>query len=901
MSKSSELIYTSAPRGLRPGSRGFCTVAMSESMPAGLVGPLEGLSAYRHVDGDGPSPINHMHVQMKVAGRFVNVLSRISDAPPDYTGRTNKLAHHVVVATVDQTAGGPAAVLRQPGFAIESWDGEVRKIHESKTIPSAESPARIADTWAEKSGDAGWAGTVASIFESRDPGPPLYLIYRPEQNDQLLALIDEAICLLPEPERWNATFSTHTGELPPGVNCRLRCLIAGSSEASTLPPSAMTLDLATGTLNAPSGTWNSPTPGPLVDAARSGRLALPDIMPAEIPTPGGQTEIPIAANQSASFEADEPSFALQPPPSTIPLPPPAEESSSSTRSYAWPLMVAALFLLCFGGAIAMLVLQTDSDDLLAELNASAGIKNLPAEDVSQEVQQEPVSESELDTEPESGMKPDVVQDTEADADSNAELPNVDLKKKESLEELAKKVLDGEAFLGSDDKQSITKFSDRVKNELQGLAEQKKQLEETFPQPTDEQFASWVRAEDGIQQLNGFIDVRKKDIKTLNQHLPLKDLQAYRERLIGELKAWDIEAKKWEGEKERRSDLILQVPDSFIVDQTITKIRATATTHLQKSMPGLLDQYEKLSIEKTKLAATIEKRLDPLLKELVADLRRRRDSHRLAIYFDGDSRRSEDRLQIKPRCIITLNPDVLAAINRLSIDDSKPIPLSHSSDDVKLPGAYEGWLTVMRGDSGIVLKLNPRTIVPVVRVQHPMLQQLDRFVKQQDATFKSNRSLQTTFEANLGKVNSGIGQWRQKYRNAPEELKKIPMWESTVAQMKQLLNQKTAKGLDNLYIEQTDQTENSLRTLEPNITELFQKFVTPNVAIKVKIDEHSKNLETLRVSYVQLKANKGLLDFEGQLVFGNASGSRLGQSTFETVETFDLFFIPELVYGPPPKE
>lgn len=904
MSKSCELIYTSAPQGLRPGSRGFCTVAMSESMPAGLIGPLEGLSAYRQVDGDAPSPINYMHVQMKVAGRFVNVLSRIAQAPPDYTGRTNKIAHHIVVAKVDQTAGGPAAVFRQPGFAIETWDGEVRKIPESKTIPSVESPLRIADTWAEQSGDAGWAGIVASVFESPDSGPSFCLIYRPEQHDQLLALIDEAICLLPEPKRWNATFSTHIGDLPPGVNCRLRCLVAGSPDASTLPPSAMILDLATGTLNASSGTWTSPTPGPLVDAARSGRLALSDIMPAEIPTLGGQTEIAIAANQSASFEADEPSSALQPPPctpTTIPLPPPAEESFSSSGSYAWPLMVAALLLLCFCGAIAMLVLQTDSDDLLAELNASAGIKNPPAEDVSQEVQQEPVSESELDAEPESGMKPEVVQDTEADANTNAELPNVDLKKKESLRELAEKVLNGKVFLGSDDKSSITKFSDRVKNEIQRLAEQKKQLEETSPQPTDEQFASWVRAEDGIQQLNGFIDVRKKDIETLNQHLPLKDLQAYRKRLIGELKAWDIEAKKWEGEKEKRSDLILQFPDSFIVDQTITKIRATATTHLQKSMPGLLDQYEKLSIEKAKLAATIEKRLDPLLKELVADLRRRRDSHRLAIYFDGDSRRSEDRLQIKPRCIITLNPEVLTAINRLSIDDSKPIPLSQSSYDVKLPGAYEGWLTVMRGDSGIVLKLNPRTIVPVVREQHPMLQQLDRFVKQQDATFKSSRSLQTTFEANLGKVNSGIGQWQQKYRNAPEELKKIPMWESTVAQMKQLLNQKTAKGLDNLYVEQTDQTVNGLRTLEPYITELFQKFVTPNVAIKVKIDEHIKNLETLRVSYVQLKANKDLLDFEGQLVFGNASGSRLGQSTFETVETFELFFNPELVYGPPPKE
>ena len=46
---SQELIYTSAPRGLKPGSQGFCTVVSTQGISASLVQRLEALSGYRHV------------------------------------------------------------------------------------------------------------------------------------------------------------------------------------------------------------------------------------------------------------------------------------------------------------------------------------------------------------------------------------------------------------------------------------------------------------------------------------------------------------------------------------------------------------------------------------------------------------------------------------------------------------------------------------------------------------------------------------------------------------------------------------------------------------------------------------------------------------------------------------
>ena len=44
---SQELHYTSVPRGLKPGSRGFCTVGMTPHMPGPLVDRLEALSGYQ--------------------------------------------------------------------------------------------------------------------------------------------------------------------------------------------------------------------------------------------------------------------------------------------------------------------------------------------------------------------------------------------------------------------------------------------------------------------------------------------------------------------------------------------------------------------------------------------------------------------------------------------------------------------------------------------------------------------------------------------------------------------------------------------------------------------------------------------------------------------------------------
>ena len=101
-----ELIYTSAKKGLKPGSVGFCTVAMSRQMSPTLAATLESLSGYRHLytAGNGnyaDNPVNFCHYLIPDRGRVARVIARIGAAPADYTGRTNKLAHFMVLDSAE--------------------------------------------------------------------------------------------------------------------------------------------------------------------------------------------------------------------------------------------------------------------------------------------------------------------------------------------------------------------------------------------------------------------------------------------------------------------------------------------------------------------------------------------------------------------------------------------------------------------------------------------------------------------------------------------------------------------------------------------------------------------------------------------------------------------------------
>ncbi len=254
-----ELIYTSARKGLKPGSVGFCTVAMSRQMSSALAATLESLSGYRHLytagNGDyADNPVNFCHYLLADRGRVARVIARIGAAPADYTGRTNKLAHFMVLDSAELPLAGPAWLLQRPGLLPEVWQGEPRWIESPAAIPNGDSvPARCA-AWQRVTGDAGWAGELLRRFCDQ-PEAPVHIVCKP--GTPTLELFAEALALLPAAVRWQIAFSTYfTGIQVAGVKCHWRGIVAGTAMAEGALDAKSVMDLTRLPGRAPDGPCN---------------------------------------------------------------------------------------------------------------------------------------------------------------------------------------------------------------------------------------------------------------------------------------------------------------------------------------------------------------------------------------------------------------------------------------------------------------------------------------------------------------------------------------------------------------------------------------------------------------------------------------------------------------------
>ena len=265
-----ELIYTSFPKGVKPGVSGFCTVAVSPDMAPNLISRLEGLSGYRQLFRPGTpeadlNPPNWSHVVINVGNTESHVIYRVADAGLDYTGRSNKLAHFIVLDKNDQAPCGPAAMLTTPGLIDLTFDQQVGTRAFTRQIPRQLVSPRPCLAWRQATGDPGWAGELAQTAWT---GKYACIVYRPGMN--VLALVQEAMALLPPERRWKTTFSTYYSKLPTGIDCQWRCVAAGTPEAAQAIAevgAGLVIDLSNGAL-APAAE------SPAVAAARAGRMVL---------------------------------------------------------------------------------------------------------------------------------------------------------------------------------------------------------------------------------------------------------------------------------------------------------------------------------------------------------------------------------------------------------------------------------------------------------------------------------------------------------------------------------------------------------------------------------------------------------------------------------------------------
>lgn len=239
-----ELVFTSAPHGLKPGTSGFCTVASTSGMASNLARLLESLSGYRHifpatsVDAD-KNPVAISHLIATVGGKSFSIVSRIAHAGLDYSNRSNKIAHHLVLPHPVRLSGGPAVLLENDDLFFRTWD-ESPRILPPRSIEGRPVPPAPCTTWKEVTGHAGWGGAPIQAWMEQKP---VYLVIRPETP--VRALLLESLNLLPDPIRWNVAFSSSLTPLPPGIKCHWRCVLAGSPEERDVRrnPSNLLVDL----------------------------------------------------------------------------------------------------------------------------------------------------------------------------------------------------------------------------------------------------------------------------------------------------------------------------------------------------------------------------------------------------------------------------------------------------------------------------------------------------------------------------------------------------------------------------------------------------------------------------------------------------------------------------------
>jgi hypothetical protein len=223
---SFEFVHTSVEKGVR-GDSGFAIARLTRGLPATLEPGLAELSAYDfdRTRAVGADRIDWAHRILSAQGRSYTVLSRTAPCGSDWSGRPNRIAHHVVVEPHERAGAGPAWMLsRFVGFAESVPLVEERGV--GPALPLGDESPRPALGWEAAGFDRGWAGVVAHTLLDRPDG--VCCVVLPEECDTL-PLVADVLSLIAADKRWLVTFSTRFQRLPAGGRCQLRFLRAGAS------------------------------------------------------------------------------------------------------------------------------------------------------------------------------------------------------------------------------------------------------------------------------------------------------------------------------------------------------------------------------------------------------------------------------------------------------------------------------------------------------------------------------------------------------------------------------------------------------------------------------------------------------------------------------------------------
>lgn len=312
-----ELVHTSAPSGLRPGDRGFTTVAMTDGTPGPLVRELEARSTYDlRVAGGQAAPPFHGYARVRVAGSEWLILTRVVPSGLDYTKRPNRLAHHLACSLGDVPPdSNPAAILANAAAFRDAWTDAPHRLP-PRPLPAADDrDGAGAAAWTAATGDPAWAAEMARRLQGGDAGRGIGggLLVLHDPNLDPLGLVRGVLEQLPPAERWRVPFATDARQQALSRGSRLRLAPAGTIDPASVrgldvielsslrgrpapsPPAAAAAPAAAAESSRRSPSAAAPAPA---DAGRGTAGAAASAAPAPVFKPGEGPAIAIVTDES---------------------------------------------------------------------------------------------------------------------------------------------------------------------------------------------------------------------------------------------------------------------------------------------------------------------------------------------------------------------------------------------------------------------------------------------------------------------------------------------------------------------------------------------------------------------------------------------------------------------------
>ena len=152
-----EVVNTSVARGLTSAHSGFCDVLRTRGLPEEITPLLAPLNFYNEKLARGKPAYGVRSIRF--GGRMWGVVSRVVLNGNDYTGRQNRLAHHVIAPPSELEMLCPAAVLAGYSFR-DTCDEAPRYLDREPELP--EIAGSFDDVW-ECMGGKGWRSHIAAL------------------------------------------------------------------------------------------------------------------------------------------------------------------------------------------------------------------------------------------------------------------------------------------------------------------------------------------------------------------------------------------------------------------------------------------------------------------------------------------------------------------------------------------------------------------------------------------------------------------------------------------------------------------------------------------------------------------------------------------------------------------